>query len=79
MPPWVRPKNAAARYSPCRLLTGMNTASATICRKEPSISVLSPPIRSEIQPEVSRLMIPQVSISDSICAPSTAVNPRSPA
>ena len=44
----------------------------TPCRTEPSSSVRRPPMRSQIQPEASRLTMPKPSISDSISAPRAA-------
>jgi len=51
---------------------GMNSSSATPCRKLPSSSVRTPPMRSQIRPETSRLTMPQASIRLSISAPRAA-------
>ena len=58
MPPWNRPNRPATTYSETRPLNGRNSSSATPCSTEPSSSVRRPPMRSEIQPEASRLTTP---------------------
>ena len=78
MPPWNRPNSADTTYSDTSPSKGRNSSSATPCSTEPSSSVRSPPMRSEIQPDTSRLTTPMPSISDSISAPRAAPKPRSP-
>ena len=58
MPPWNRPNIADTRYSDTSPSDGRNISSATPCSTEPSSSVRRPPMRSEIQPETSRLTTP---------------------
>jgi len=72
MPPWERPNNADTRYSDTRPSKGRNISNAMVWSTEPSSSVLSPPMRSQMSPDVRRLTIPKPSISDSICAPRAA-------
>ena len=59
MPPWNKPNSADTTYSDTSPSNGRNSSSATPCSTEPSSSVRRPPMRSEIQPEASRLTMPQ--------------------
>ena len=77
MPPWNRPNSPDTTYSDTTPSKGRNSSSATPCSTEPSSRVRRPPMRSEIQPESSRLSTPIPSITDSISAPRAAPNPRS--
>ena len=72
------PLVADTTYSDTKPSEGRNMSSATPFSSDPSSSVRSPPIRSEIQPDTSRLTTPSPSISDSISAPRAAPKPRSP-
>ncbi|MCY1231742.1 hypothetical protein D3C86_868060 [compost metagenome] len=69
MPPWNRPNSAEITYSGTSPSKGRNSSSATHCSTPPSISVRSPPMRSQMAPDTSRLTMPKPSISDSIIAP----------
>ena len=59
------------------LTTRLSALSRKQVKVEPSKSVRMPPIRSQTSPETSRLAIPKPSMSESICAPRAAPNPRS--
>ena len=72
MPPWNSPNSAEMTYSDTRPSNGMNSSRARPCSTEPSSSVRSPPMRSQMAPEMRRLAMPHASISDSICAPRAA-------
>ncbi|OQB98401.1 MAG: hypothetical protein BWX79_03322 [Alphaproteobacteria bacterium ADurb.Bin100] len=77
MPPWNRPNRPDTTYSGTRPSNGRNKNSATPCSTEPSISVRSPPMWSDTQPDSNRLAMPAAIINDSICAPCAAPKPRS--
>ena len=47
-------------------------SSAVACKTEPSSSVRSAPMRSQIAPDTKRLTMPQASMSESISAPRAA-------
>ncbi len=77
MPPWNRPNIADTTYKEASPSKGRNISSATPCSTEPSSSVFSPPMRSEIQPDTNRLTTPMPSMTASISAPRAAPKPRS--
>ena len=77
MPPWNSPNIAEITYSGTSPSNGRNSISPTPCNADPSSSVRTPPMRSQITPDTRRLTMPQASISDSISAPRAAPKPRS--
>ena len=56
MPPWKRPNRAEITYSETSESKGTYSSSATPCSTEPSNSVRRPPMRSQMAPEMSRLV-----------------------
>jgi hypothetical protein len=72
IPPWNRPNRAEITYSEASESNGRKSRSAVPCSTEPSSRVRSPPMRSQITPEISRLTMPAASISESMRAPLAA-------
>ena len=72
MPPWNRPKRAEITYSDASESNGRKSSSAVPWSTDPRRRVRSPPMRSQMTPETSRLTMPAASISESMRAPLAA-------
>src|ERR1035437_8482462 len=77
MPEKPRPKAAATVNSPTSFWVSRNDVMAAACQADPISTVASPPMRSEIAPQICRLRNAVPSSTDSISAPTERAMPRS--
>src|SRR6267154_4460174 len=77
MPEKPSPKAAATVNSPVSFCVDRKAATDAACQADPISTVASPPIRSEIAPQICRLRNAVPSSTDSIKAPADRLIPRS--
>ena len=71
------PKAAATVNSPASSCVNSNAVIDAACHAEPISTVATPPIRSDIAPQICRLKNAVPSSTDSIIAPTERLMPRS--
>ena len=77
MPEKPSPKAAATVNRPASFWVSRNAVIDAACQAEPISTVASPPMRSEIAPQICRLRNAVPSSTDSISAPTERLMPRS--
>src|SRR5215468_7411774 len=77
MPEKPSPNAAATVKRPVSFCVNRNAVIEAACHAEPIMTVASPPIRSEITPQICRLRNAVPSRTDSIRAPADLLIPRS--
>src|SRR5512135_3215693 len=77
MPEKPRPKAAVTVKRPTSFWVSRKAVIARTCQLEPIKTVVRPPIRSEIAPQICRLRKAVPSSTDSISAPTDRLMPRS--